>query len=85
MDFTSLLVINHTLLVSSMLAVTYVALIEIPILKLLAAIGSKLILFRAWGGQAVVSTVCTWVKKMDRALVVSLLISSWCKIEQKTY
>lgn len=47
MDFTSLLVINHTLLVSSMLAVTYVALIEIPILKLLAAIGSKLILFRA--------------------------------------
>lgn len=83
MDFTSLLVINHTLLVSFMLAITYVALIEILILELLAPIGSKQILFRAWEEQAVASTVCTWVKKMDRALVVSLLITSWSKIEQK--
>lgn len=43
MGLTTLLIINHVLLLSSALAVTCVALIEILILKWITAIAPKLI------------------------------------------
>lgn len=77
--FTSLLIMNHVLLVASALAVTHVSLIGTIILKWMATIWPKQILFCTWGQQATATTARTWVKNKHRVVSAIFLVNKWNK------